>query len=456
MPANIDQRIYKTIRDPELEARLKNLYPNAVANPPVEEAQIVDDQGFVPGTNVMPRDVQEKAPKNPLNELKYTEPTTISTNEMPVQDESITQVSGAGVPGFEEYTAGFKMGQEALAAKGAAESEKANALLEAQKQNNDILQKREMEIEEKRRADEEFLAGERRKVEAKQEEYNAKPANIAQLFQDKATGGKIAMGLALFLGAAPNSSGQNKAVQVLSESIKQDLDKQMNEVTGQKGIYNAIKGEFADKEQARQAAYETTMRQLQRQLQIEGAKYDSPLIKANTEAGIAQIQSQIDAARANFDQASMQNILKRQEISQQNMEKFVPGQGFALTKKDAEKTKEYLTDSSNLKSIVSQMKELRNAQGGGEVLNRKAVSDGKQLATQAALIMKNIAELGVLAGPDMKLLNNLIPEDPLSFKPSTMAKLENLEKILKRKEEGFLKQRGFDTPINIEERAKAL
>ena len=458
MPANIDQRIYKRIRDPKLEERLKNLYPEAVANSaqiPVEEAQAVDEQGFVPGTNVMPREVQEKAPKNPLDELQRTEPTTFETQEM-VEQEPVGQSYNTGMPGFDRYTAGFKMGQEALAAKGAAESEKANALLDVQQKNDEILKAREMEMEEKRRADEEYLAGERRKIEAKQEEYNAKPANIAQMFQEKSTGGKIAMGIALFLGSAPNSTGQNKAVQVLSESIKQDLDKQMNELTGQRGIYNDIKGEFADKEQARQAAYEMTMRQLQRQLGIEGAKYTNAEIQANMKAGQAQLKQQEMAARANFDQASMQNMMKAQEMNMKQREMYVPGLGIAPNKKVRDELFEIKGSVAEATGIIDDL--LTQSEKGSKFSMKDRAKAAQNVNSLVGKMRIAVVGPGPLTEPEREFIKSMIG-NPLKFiglKSLETTKLNELKRIMNKSLNAKATAWGMSPPTSIEDQAKAL
>ena len=55
---------------------------------------------------------------------------------------------------------------------------------------------------------------------------------------------------------------------------------------------------------------------------------------------------------------------------------------------------------------------------GGEIVDREAVRLGQGFAANAHLIFKGdaFAKLGVLAGPDMEIIEKVIPADPLDFK----------------------------------------
>jgi len=413
----------------------------------IEEEVVVDEAGRVPGTNVVPKDVVKPDRIDPMTQVSGAEKTTLTIDDQPQTQEFDTGTI-AKVPGFEQYSAGFLMGQEALAKKGAAESQKANALLAQQQENDEQARQREVEMEEQRQQEDEYLRSQRGKIEAKQAEYDEKPANMAQLFSKKTTGGKVAMGLALFLGAAPNSSGQNKAVQVITDSIQQDLDKQMNEVDGQRGIFNDMKSEFADKEQARMAAYETTMRQLQRQLQIEGGKYDSPIIKANTEAGIAQLQGEIDKMKAGFDQAAAANMLKQQELGQKERELMVPGFGTAPNKKVRDEMFEISGSVAEANAIVDDL--LNQAKTGSVFSMEDRAKAAMNVNSLVGKMRIAVVGPGPLTETEREFIKGMIgnPLKTIGLKKLEVAKLTELKRVMSKSLNAKAKAFGMQPEAN--------
>jgi len=408
--------------EPNVADRLKKRFEGEEEVPSISDRLEKRMEGIEPG------------PVDPMTQVQTAQQVDFTPTAQPLEQESYA-------PGISEPYArneGLKIQQEATAKEGSIKAARADELYDTMVEGQRQADMAQADIIEKRQQEENEIASKRVEIDQKLEKYAQSNANVADMFADKSVGGKILMGLALFMGSAPNGTGQNQAVKVIERGIQADLDKQMKEIEGTKGIYSELKDEFGDRQTARYAAQDAILKKLQRELQIQGQKYENPLIAANTEKGLGVLQDQMDKNNQQMEMHLMKN--RRQQM---DLERFVPGQGMALTKDDAKKTKSYLSDSTTLKELVKEMKGLRKKQGGGEILNRSSVAKGKQLATEAALIMKNIAELGVLAGPDMDLLNKLIPEDPLSFSPTTMTKLQNLENMLERKERTFLKARGF-------------
>src|SRR5690606_32413258 len=66
-------------------------------------------------------------------------------------------------------------------------------------------------------------------------------------------------------------------------------------------------------------------------------------------------------------------------------------------------------------------------------LNREAVARGKQLSKDLLLEYKNMAKLGVLSQADEKIINAIIPDDPLAFSGASLVGqdpiLSSLEKF---------------------------
>jgi hypothetical protein len=91
---------------------------------------------------------------------------------------------------------------------------------------------------------------------------------------------------------------------------------------------------------------------------------------------------------------------------------------------------------------------------GGEILDRDAVATGKQLAKDILLKYKDLVHLGVLSKQDERILNDIIPSDPLSFnfipgQDPTMTKMSNFHKSLNADFNTNLKAR-IKNPINAQ------
>jgi hypothetical protein len=134
--------------------------------------------------------------------------------------------------------------------------------------------------------------------------------------------------------------------------------------------------------------------------------------------------------------------VNREEARRSNikdLEEYDTTYGLARTKDDAKKLKDAQELKGAFDSKLTEMIDLRKKHGGGEIWNREDVSRGKQLATDTLLLYKDLAKLGVLSKSDEKLLNKVIPEDPLaySFAPGQDPILSNLEKFKAGAEKDF-------------------
>jgi hypothetical protein len=104
-----------------------------------------------------------------------------------------------------------------------------------------------------------------------------------------------------------------------------------------------------------------------------------------------------------------------QDKAEENQDLLVPGYGIALTKTDAKELKDAVLSKLEVDRILSEMEDLRKKHGF-EVLDRAAVERGQQLSKMLLVQYKNLAKLGVLSESDEKLINAIIPEDPLGMK----------------------------------------
>jgi hypothetical protein len=117
--------------------------------------------------------------------------------------------------------------------------------------------------------------------------------------------------------------------------------------------------------------------------------------------------------------------------------------GIARTEKEAQEARTAIELRDNLKSKLQEMLNLRSEFGGmgGEMWNREAVNKGKSLAKETQLIYKDLKTLGALTGPDLTIIEEIIPSDPLQFDiaANTGAKLQNLLKQSQNEFEAKLK-----------------
>jgi hypothetical protein len=122
---------------------------------------------------------------------------------------------------------------------------------------------------------------------------------------------------------------------------------------------------------------------------------------------------------------------KAAKTENKDLEKLQVGNyGIARTEKEAQEGRTAIELRDNLKSKLQEMINLRKEYGGmgGELLEREPVNRGKALAKEAQLIYKDLRTLGALTGPDLAIIEEIIPSDPLQFDimSDTSARLENL------------------------------
>jgi len=134
-----------------------------------------------------------------------------------------------------------------------------------------------------------------------------------------------------------------------------------------------------------------------------------------TKIQIAQIgagSSKEKAAQAAADKASAAS--DKAEAKAES--RYVPGVGTAITDMDAKTIKDAAVMKDKFDRSLQEMIDLRTKHNGGAILNREDVERGKQLSKDLLLTYKDMAKLGVLSVADEKILNAIIPPDPLAYK----------------------------------------
>lgn len=134
--------------------------------------------------------------------------------------------------------------------------------------------------------------------------YSALPGTSQQKFANAGTGQKILMGLSMFLGAAPNSSGQNKAAQVMQQSVDADLAKAKSEVNTRESFYRDMMDAFKDERQADAAAKMAYLNNAQLKLNQIASQYKSPQILENAKLLNGKISEEMEKTKIAFQSAA--------------------------------------------------------------------------------------------------------------------------------------------------------
>lgn len=187
---------------------------------------------------------------------------------------------------------------------GAEQASKEAAYMQTMADAEENMRATEAEREKQRQ---EKLAVYQQQLNDKMTEIESKPATIAEKFANAGLGQKIMMGLGLFLGAAPNSSGQNKAVQVLQSEIDNDIKASRGELEGKQTLFKEMKDTFGDERQAEAATRLAYMNNAQLRLNQLASQYKSPQIMANAKALTAKIDEEKAKYAMQFQQASLEN-----------------------------------------------------------------------------------------------------------------------------------------------------
>ncbi len=241
---------------------------------------------------------------------------------------------------------------------GAEQASKEAAYMEKMADAEESMRATEAEREKQRQ---EKLNQYQQKLNDKMVEIESKPATISEKFANAGLGQKLMMGLGLFLGSAPNSSGQNRAVQVLQQEIDADIRASRADLENKKSIYQEMKDTFGDERQADAAARMAYLNNAQMRLDQLASQYKSPQIMANAKALGAKIEEEKAKYAIQFQQASLENPALRDadELTKRIMKLPKELQKVALEEKgqieklesQKEQLKKQWSEMSNVQSL---------------------------------------------------------------------------------------------------------
>lgn len=108
---------------------------------------------------------------------------------------------------------------------------------------------------------------------------------------------------------------------------------------------------------------------------------------------------------------------QRKEMAAEKQQALQTPFGLANSLDDAKELKSAHESKKNFDNKIKEMISLREKHGGGanSLTNSEDVARGEQLSKDLLLEYKNMAKLGVLSASDEKIINAIIPKDPLAY-----------------------------------------
>ena len=163
---------------------------------------------------------------------------------------------------------------------------------------------------------------------------------------------------------------------------------------------------------------------------------------------LASMRQQDELTRLKLEENRLLKTQMAQQKADKTADELWTPMGQAKTKNDAKIVKDIYMGYEGSKSNLDELIDIRKAKGA-EVLDRKSVNRAKTIAADLTVQYKDLAKLGVLSKDDYRLLERLIPSDPLQFDimASTPASLQEARDLLDRRIDAYAKGYGLQSPI---------
>jgi len=282
-----------------------------------------------------------------------------------------------------------------------------------------------------------------------------KNGEIKDYWADKSTGNKVLSAIAVGLGAAAQAfgAGSNPAMQILNQAIEADLVKQKtNLAKGRENLEDQrtlmaetskiFDNDLVAEEGARVGAYRTVMNKLD----VMETQATSDEMRGKVGELKAALGVKLEQAEQAFQQSLRSDVTQQfaskyiaprtitygdvmteqakqegavdynQMAKDKKMGRFVPVYGgFAYKDEDAQKLREMGAKRETLKTFLKKLIRFRESNKQWDALSPGERAQAQALVTEAQLIKKDVNQLGVLAGPDMELLESGLPNPNALF-----------------------------------------
>lgn len=321
----------------------------------------------------------------------------------------------------------------------------------------------------KRIAAQEAAAAERNAfMQEKLADLNTRTREVAGLSVDpnrfwanKSTGEKVLAGIGLFLGAF--GSNGNKAANIISDAITQDInvqkaniDQKSKGLGSERSLYNDMYAAYKDKDAAEAATRLAMLNNAQVKAQALGARYQGAEAKAKAMSLMGEIEAKKNEAALNF-QAAMSKMygaksmiggtVNPELLDEKQRERYVPGFGIGLTKEDATKLKDYISDYESARVGIQKLQALSDKPF--KSIDPSAISEADSISRMVmASLRPVILGSGAVSDAERAILEKIVanPTTIFSLDSSNKKRLDSILDSLRAGRDKKAKAYGFTVP----------
>lgn len=259
----------------------------------------------------------------------------------------------------------------------------------------------------------------------------------------------------------PNAGFAGQTARIIDRQIERDIAEQESIYKKKRTIYGDLLGQLGDATAAKEGARAILWDQAEKKLRAETAKAKRPLDQSMLNQQMAEIQmkkgdalqrlAQLTEERGNrkfaMEQQALSSLAEQQDEGEKEVGDIV---GTPTYKGATKEAVEFRQASFAIQRDLDKIQKLVFGGDGEEGAGRESTSLSKaavkasQLAKQIHLKLKKTEELGVLAGPDMEILEDLLTADPTQINQvAVKTQLEGLREMIVSDTAKALELRGF-------------
>ena len=268
----------------------------------------------------------------------------------------VTAAPNTGV-NTSEYDKAFARQGKAIQDESLAQQSTTKDVMKAQNQMNE-------DLKTQRIAYDEHIGTLQTESKQIMDEYKANKIDPNRLFSNMSTSQKVMNGIGLLLGSLGGAStgGQNLAANELNKMVDRDIEAQHAEQGQQENLFNFNLKKTGDVNAAYAKSKSDILSVAQAQVEMAKAKATNPLIRANADKLLGQLQlqqAQLHGQIAATQVAKQNDILKRTV----NLPPELGGKQVALSESDAKSLNEIVTSSDRMNRNVDLLAEKQKELG---------------------------------------------------------------------------------------------
>jgi hypothetical protein len=356
---------------------------------------------------------------------------------------------------------GFGMMMQGTKEAAQAGADAATAISSFTKQQADEMQKRQLELQERKQAEDEQVGQQMTELtKAQDDAQKAAQVDPNRFWNNLGTGDKILAGLSIGLGSiggAMTGKGGNVALDIINNAIQRDFEAQKLEadqkrhvVSDKMNLVQLMRSRFSDRAQADAAAQAAMYQQAEMQLKGIQSQYQAPEIQARAKQMLGEIQIKRNEAMAGFEQSARQQAALQalskggagqatgadlMNLPKEARETYVQGpgfSGFAYTNEGAKSVRDSVGTVGQATSSIDRLMEIAKSDGRQYLPNEVKAEAQTLTATLKGALRKEIVGPGAVSETEWKLLNDVVadPTKINQLSTNTLKRLETLKETL--------------------------